>query len=499
MEKDEKLFEDQIDESNDLLNISLDDLSNDVITEPVNGEPDQDIIELMDLLEKGDAALFGDDTNDMSEKDDIPSHELSKIHDLDTDFLAKGKEELDDIFLDAGISGLGDEPESVHSEDVSDDQLSDKDSLDDMDDDHLDSDNAGDELEKLLNETELDDLSDDTEALLSDDAEDYNMEIEELPNLDTILGEDIISDKKITHDSAPGNIHDSLLNDFDMKDDLEENQKADDEPPDILDVEIEKTIVSSEEDNSKEKSLWGIDTQVITDDAETLSVPLKEEMTLDEESLEYSGNDTEDTDDLPLDDIPLDGKSFDELFSETEFNDETVSDEYQSESIGETFLTEEDQIKKADDSTGSIMDDTFKGIETRDNVFSDELKSSRHDEAGLASGSLLDGITEEIFSTDIESPVISADDFKGSIETQISGVSNIEETTLPDDSQTDKDIPVAVSPQPLISEEKLQEIVTKVVGEVVERVAREVFAEVAEKVIAEAIGSLKKSLEVDSE
>lgn len=46
----------------------------------------------------------------------------------------------------------------------------------------------------------------------------------------------------------------------------------------------------------------------------------------------------------------------------------------------------------------------------------------------------------------------------------------------------------------MISEEKLEAIVTKVVQDVVERVARETMASVADRVISEAIESLKMSL-----
>lgn len=50
-----------------------------------------------------------------------------------------------------------------------------------------------------------------------------------------------------------------------------------------------------------------------------------------------------------------------------------------------------------------------------------------------------------------------------------------------------------------ISEERLEEIITKVVQEVVERVARETMASVAEKVIGQAIEALRESLENSSE
>jgi hypothetical protein len=50
-----------------------------------------------------------------------------------------------------------------------------------------------------------------------------------------------------------------------------------------------------------------------------------------------------------------------------------------------------------------------------------------------------------------------------------------------------------------ISEERLEEIITKVVQDVVERVARETMASVAERVIGQAIEALKASLETSSE
>ncbi len=50
-----------------------------------------------------------------------------------------------------------------------------------------------------------------------------------------------------------------------------------------------------------------------------------------------------------------------------------------------------------------------------------------------------------------------------------------------------------------ISEERIEAIITKVVGDVVERVTRETMTKVAEKVINEAIEDLKQSLELPPE
>ena len=57
----------------------------------------------------------------------------------------------------------------------------------------------------------------------------------------------------------------------------------------------------------------------------------------------------------------------------------------------------------------------------------------------------------------------------------------------------------SVEKLPGISEERLEEIITKVVQDVVERVARETMASVAERVIGQAIEALKVSLETSSE
>ncbi|MEE9420525.1 MAG: hypothetical protein V3W43_13665 [Desulfatiglandaceae bacterium] len=50
-----------------------------------------------------------------------------------------------------------------------------------------------------------------------------------------------------------------------------------------------------------------------------------------------------------------------------------------------------------------------------------------------------------------------------------------------------------------ISEERIEAIISKVVGDVVERVARETMTRVAEKVIREAIDDLRQSLDLPPE
>ncbi|MDB9823128.1 hypothetical protein OAC89_05445, partial [Deltaproteobacteria bacterium] len=68
--------------------------------------------------------------------------------------------------------------------------------------------------------------------------------------------------------------------------------------------------------------------------------------------------------------------------------------------------------------------------------------------------------------------------------------------TVPDTGEDHTQPPV--EEMTAISEEKIEAIVARVVGDVVEKVARETMAEVAEKVINEAIDALKQSLDKNS-
>jgi hypothetical protein len=77
----------------------------------------------------------------------------------------------------------------------------------------------------------------------------------------------------------------------------------------------------------------------------------------------------------------------------------------------------------------------------------------------------------------------------------------IEKPVVPEEPVQEKMASEEPSVQELtgISEERLEEIITKVVQEVVERVARETMASVAERVIGQAIEALRVSLENSSE
>ena len=410
MDKEDNLFEDQIDED-DLLNISLDDLSTDEIEEAVDEEPDEDIIELMDLLEKGDDSLLGiDDDNDKISEDEMSFEEAVETPAIDT--TSRSDIEPGEILSDSGVSTLDEDLKSEQSTGELD-QLLAEDSIGVQDIETEDADTTDDELERMLDETEP--VSD------SDDTEDLNLEMEDFSDLDDVLDEAGLLGGEISDVSAAENGQEELFEDIDLENDSEEELiEVDDEIIDSSDNELEKTIVSSEDNVSGEEPLWEMDNQ-----------------------------------------------------------SQMSSDEFESEDVEGDFAVDENQLE--------ATDDILPNVESVDELFSDE---DLRDEEVVADESLSDDMPK-MFSTEGDQMVVTDEVAK----TQTSAETDVEEISVPDDSGTKTDIPAVVSPQQLISEEKIEEIVRSVVGEVVERIAREVFTEVAEKVITRAIDSLKESLD----
>ena len=410
MDKEDNLFKDQIDED-DLLNISLDDLSTDEIEEAVDEEPDEDIIELMDLLEKGDDNLLGisDDIDTISE-DEMSFEEAVETPAIDT--TSRSDIEPGEILSDSGVSTLDEDLKSEQSTGELD-QLLAEDSIGVQDIETEDADTTDDELERMLDETEP--VSD------SDDTEDLNLEMEDFSDLDDVLDEAGLLGGEISDVSAAENGQEELFEDIDLENDSEEELiEVDDEIIDSSDNELEKTIVSSEDNVSGEEPLWEMDNQ-----------------------------------------------------------SQMSSDEFESEDVEGDFAVDENQLE--------ATDDILPNVESVDELFSDE---DLRDEEVVADESLSDDMPK-MFSTEGDQMVVTDEVAK----TQTSAETDVEEISVPDDSGTKTDIPAVVSPQQLISEEKIEEIVRSVVGEIVERIAREVFTEVAEKVITRAIDSLKESLD----
>ncbi len=422
MDKDDNLFEDEIKESSDLLDITIDDLTDEAIGE----EADEGVIDLTDLLEKGDSELFGEDEilkDDIKLTDDLTGFPEDLME-------TKEKGGLDDILADADISAPADDFGLNLTEEVPDELLP-----DDSVNASSDIDLTGDAIDKLLNDTVLDELSKDSEAL-PDDADEFNLESEDFSDLEIVLEEDNISTEKIAVSTIASGVQGNLFSGFDTGTSApEETGGLDDKlitEPDIFSDAQEKNITPSD-DVTNEKSFWGTEADENTSGPEAEEgISILEEAPSDDEKIEYSPIDSENTGFVNIDDIQLDSKSVDELFSDDGIISEPKPDIFKQDvnQVLQPSVTEEPEIAPPPESP----------VVTEIPV-TDEAKPAH-----------------EIISAQPE-PIV----------------------------------------QPVISEQKIEEIVTKVVGEVVERVAREVFKEVAEKVISEAIEGLKKSLEAELE
>ncbi|MBN1906204.1 MAG: hypothetical protein JW927_14020 [Deltaproteobacteria bacterium] len=433
MNKDDNLFEDEIKESSDLLDIGLDDLTDDFESEAVGEETDEGVIDLTDLVEKGDAELFGED--DIFKEDITPTDEPAGFPDDLMERETEKKIGFDDMLLDADVSAPADDLGLNLGEDMPDELLPDENLTDDSGTTPSDTDITGDLFEKLLDDTELEEISDDTDES-PEDTREFNLESEDFSDLESVLKEEAITDKTGTDSPAPASVQGNLFRDFDTggpaplkTDGIDDEQTP---GPDIFGGDLEKTIASSDDDSDNEP-LWGTDADINTSDAETEGISILEESSSDDEKIEYSGMDEGAPGYVHLDDIQLDGKVLDTIFP----------DEAPAEAV------------------------------TVASAFPDLPQAE---------------------SQDLLAPDIDQHETEPSVESTESEILAI------DDAEPEDEIPAAPAQimQPAISEERIEEIVTKVVGEVVERVAREVFAEVADRVISEAIEGLKKSLEAES-
>jgi hypothetical protein len=253
MNKDDNLFEDEIKESSDLLDIGLDDLTDDIQGEATGEEDDEGVIDLTDLVEKGEAELFNED--------EILKDDINKLTD------------------DLGLNLAGEVPDVLLPEDA--DKTS------------PGSDISGDLFEELLDDTELDELSEET-GELTDDTKEFNLEPEDFSDLESVLKEEAVSVKTAPDSQAHVSIQGNLFKGFDTggvvplkADEFDDERSA---GPDIFGGDLEKTIASSDDD-SVNKPLWGTDAGINTSGAETGGVSILDEIPSDDEKIEYSGVD----------------------------------------------------------------------------------------------------------------------------------------------------------------------------------------------------------------
>lgn len=228
-----------------------------------------------------------------------------------------------------------------------------------------------------------------------------------------------------------------------------------------------------------------------------------------------------------------DAELLSQMESDLDLNDITLDSDLNIEEGAKPAeeLLEEDiargDIEKVLEEEGSqVMDMTLDGDIEPEESFEDFIETSDLEEHLIEEGA---GLEEELSKEDtaegvldhmpepaeemdmaIESPISSEESQEGleeEPEVQME-VEPLREEIAPDEAPAEE----FISPDEEkstehfvdeamvgISEEKIEAIVTRVVGDVVERVARETMADVAEKLIREAIDTLKQSLDTDSD
>lgn len=399
MDNEDNLFDDKIDDDEDLLDISLNDLTTDDFEEPAAEEPDEEVIELIDLVEKSDDDIdediidYGDTkplpvNQELIEKlklaavdngDDVESEEIG-----DTASISRSDLELGDITLETVVPDL---TEDMEKEEISDPDISDADIDLDLSEKVADFDETADFLDDSLDKSRDEE---DTVDLLADDSGSEDIITDEDNDLDESLEELFKDDEEVTGETA-GAVDDVIDDRGEAADDLLVSGEIEEKSIDVSDKPVEA------------------DTGQLN---ETVIGPLS-----DKEELSEGSQGKEDIHDQPVD-----------------------------EKIQSFDVNQREEASSPEDGVKESIEDP--GLPVEDDA---------------------DAVLEE-----------KSDDMI--------------------DASPDKreDAPYRAEPA-VLSEEKIEEAVTKVVGEVVEKVAREVFTEVAEKIITEAIDGLKKSLEADSE
>jgi hypothetical protein len=431
MDNDDNLFDDEIDGDEDLLDISLDDLTTDDLEEPAPEKPDEEVIELIDLVEKSDEDIDEDiidfdDTKPLpANKELIEKLKLAAANNKDNDepgeigdaaSISRSDLELGDITLETGVPDLKKGMEQEETFDTVDtdtdidldisESVSDFDeTVDFMDggfDKSQDSGDAGDNLEDVV----------DSEGIIEDEDND----------LDESLAELVKDDQEVSAEAAD-NLNEGITKPMDAEDSTDETQREteteeksidiDDKPVEADTGQLNETVIGPL--SHKEETPAGLKGEGLTNDQ-----PVEA--------------DTGQLNETVIGSLPDKEETSAGLKGEGDINDQPVDEAIQLSDIKlhEEPTHEEEAVESVEDSALIVEDDTDSAE-----------KEKRDDTVGA-----------------------------------------------PLDKREEPSI---------VSEEKIEEVVTKVVGEVVEKVAREVFTEVAEKIITEAIDDLKRSLEADSE
>jgi len=458
MKKNEELFEVAKKEDEELLDFEFDELSEaDLEAASEDTVMDEEIIELDDIVETGEFA------------EDSESEEITKVLDeemmegkpesAETDWnAASGKpDETLEPGIDAGSAAMGsaemDGDDTGHMA-----KRSESEAVADL----LDGEGATEESEQteVMSDLGLDDLD---KSLKSEESDDFAADIEaEFDGLDADEGDVLDS----------GRFDDDLEFEETLKLPEEEIlEKASDAEAEV-DWRADDLDESMETDASKELAA---SLEAEFDGLETSQIDMLEsgESGHSDEADEISRL-------LQVDDIPED------QVSAAEAADFTSDDMEQPEDADSSQVVEM-QLDAALESLEATetSESGFKSLE-RDTDGAPESQlpdESVFEGEDLEEPEISEGSGVETAGAEVP-PILPHDDLSEALETPDEGIAREDVMTEPSTAETFA-----------ISEERIEEIITRVVEDVVERVGRETMANVAEKLITEAIDALKESLE----
>ena len=451
MKKNEELFEVQKKDDEELLDFEFDELSEEDL-EAASGESvsDDEIIELDDIVETGE---FAQGTE---------SEEITKV--LDEEMM--GEEPVSSDAELNGASGeldVDDEPAALDSAE-----------MDISDTGHMSKPSESDEIASLLDADEapeepeatevISDLasSDSDEPFETDTSEDLAAEIEaEFEGLDT-SEEDILDSGDLGEDSE-----------------FEETLRL----PDDAEAMEETSSAELESD----LSLDDLDEPLESDVSKDLSDALE---------AEFEGLETSEIDMFEVEE-PAQGSETDEI-SRLLAAEDAIEDRV-DDGEGEASASGEREAPEGADSSQVVemqLDAALESLEASEKPVP-ELELSESETESVPDA---DAFDESIFeSDDLEEAEISDDlnlEEPGAEAVPILPHEDLSKgLEAPDEQVGMGEMMAAPAAAVAISEEKIEEIITRVVEDVVERVGRETMANVAEKLITEAIDALKESLE----
>ncbi|MFC1820365.1 hypothetical protein ACFLZG_04690 [Thermodesulfobacteriota bacterium] len=245
MDKEDELLEGQTDDEEDLFDLSLDDLSpEDIDQEPLEKEPDEEIIELMDLVEKGEKALdTGDGEMTNLLEDDQPTEGLGDIvinkEVSREEALAQEETELDldDISLEPDLV-LGEETDSedgISDVDIDEGDLekilegeNDEDMGMNLDSSVVSEESLGELIDEVvLDEPVVDEESESEEAIAEEDIDEGDLEkiLEEEPDEDL----DMTSVSPIDSVEIPESVEEEALEEPETQMEAEDPEEKTDE------------------------------------------------------------------------------------------------------------------------------------------------------------------------------------------------------------------------------------------------------------------------------